>query len=97
MYVFKKRLANDNSTWECELHGNDECGAYIKHGNFENFVEQRNEHSHPPSHTKCNITKAKVSLKRKAIGTMDKRDRYCLQNWKMYLRRKPLDCHQLKV
>ena len=26
-FVFKKRLANDNSTWECELRRNGECRA----------------------------------------------------------------------
>ena len=80
MYVFKKGLANDNSTWECELHRNDECRAYIKLDVFEDFIEQKNEHSHPPSQTKCNITKTKVNLKRKATETMVQRDIYCLLN-----------------
>ena len=62
---------NDNSTWECELRRNGECRAYIKLDGFEDFIEQRNEHSHPPSQSKCNITKTKVKLKRKTTETMD--------------------------
>ena len=71
IYVFKKCLANDNSTWECELRRNGEWRAYIKLGVFEDLIEQRNEHSHLPSQTKCNITKTKVNLKRKATETRD--------------------------
>ena len=71
MYVFKKRLANDNSTWKCELRRNGECQAYIKLDVFEDFIEQRNDHSHSPSQTKCNIRKTRVNLKRKATETMD--------------------------
>ena len=63
MHVFKTRLANDNSTCECELRRNGECRAYIKLVVFED--------SHPPSQTKCNLTKTKVNLKRKATETMD--------------------------
>ena len=64
-------MANDISTWECELRRNGECRAYIKFDLFEDFIEQRNEHSHPPSQAKCNITKTKVNLKRKVTETMD--------------------------
>ena len=71
MYLFKKRLANDNSTWECEWLRNCECRPYTKLNVFEDFIEQRNEHSHPPSQTKCNTAKTKVDLKRKATEIMD--------------------------
>ena len=71
LYVFKKHLANDNATWRCELRRNGECLAYIKLDVFENFIELRNQDSHPQSQTKCNITKTKVNLKRKATEKMD--------------------------
>ena len=71
MYVFKKSLAKETPTWECELRQNCKCWAYIKLDVFEGFIGQRNEHSHPPSKTKCNIAKTKVNLKRKATETMD--------------------------
>ena len=61
MYVFKKRLSNDNSTWEFELRRKGQCRSYIKIV-FEDFIDQRNEHSHSPSQTKCNITR--VNLKK---------------------------------
>lgn len=71
MYVFKKHLANDNSTWGCELRRNGESLAYIKLDVFEDFIELRNEDSRPQSQTKCNITKTKVNLKRRATEKMD--------------------------
>ena len=49
MYVFKKRLGDNNSNSEWVLRRNGECRAYTKLDFFEDFIEQRNEHSHPPS------------------------------------------------
>ena len=62
MYVFKKMLANDASSWECILRRiGAQCKASIKLSIL--------EHTHTPSQTQVEVTKAKASIKRKAEAT----------------------------
>ena len=71
LYVFKKNLANDITSWECVLRRQGQCRASIKLDAQENFVEEVNDHTHPPSRTECDLVKTKASLKRRATETLD--------------------------
>ena len=66
MYVFQKNLANDIASWECVLTRKSQCKARIKLIINDQFVEQVNEHTHPPSATACELAKIKAAVKRKA-------------------------------
>ena len=70
MYVFKKQLANDNSSWECVLRRKEsQCRATVKLSPTDEFIEQNNEHTHAPSATEVEVTKVLTSIKRKAETT----------------------------
>ena len=71
IYLFKKNLANEITSWECELRRKGECRASIKLDELDNFVEQVNEHTHPLSATKCETTKIKERIKRRARDSLD--------------------------
>ena len=70
MYVFKKQLANDNSSWECVLRRKEsQCRATVKLSPTDEFIEENNEHTHAPSATEVEVTKVLMSIKRKAETT----------------------------
>ena len=71
IYLFKKNLANEITSWECELRRKGDCGASIKLEELDNFVEQVTDHAHPPSATKCETTKVKENIKRRARDSLD--------------------------
>ena len=71
IYLFKKNVANGMTSWECELRRKGYCRASIKLNELDNFVEQVNEHTYPPSVTKCEITKVKESIKRRERDSLD--------------------------
>ena len=71
IYLFKKNLANGITSWEWELRRKGECRASVKLDELDNFVEQVNEHTHPPSATKCETTKIKENIKRRARDSLD--------------------------
>ena len=72
MYVFKKMLANDVSSWECILRRKGaQCKASIKLSILDEFIGQNNEHTHPPSQMQVGVTKAKASIKRKTEATKE--------------------------
>ena len=68
---FKKSLPNGITSWECELRRKGECRASIKLDELDNFVEQVNDHTHPPSVAKCQTTKVKENIKRRARDRLD--------------------------
>ena len=72
IYVFKKMLGNEVSSWECILRwkGN-QCKATIKLFPTDEFIEQVNEHTHAPSQTEVEVTKVKSRIKRKATTTLE--------------------------
>ena len=43
----------------------------IKLGALDNFAEQMHEHTHPPSQAKCDFTKLKAGIKRRATNSLD--------------------------
>ena len=71
MYVFQKTLANDVSSWECVLRRRGHCKARVKISVSDDFIEQTNEHTHPPCQTNCEVSKVKAGIKRRAEGTND--------------------------
>ena len=69
MYVFKKQLANDNSSWECVLRRKEsQCRATVKLSPTDEFIEQNNEHTYAPA-TEVEVTNVLTSIKRKAETT----------------------------
>ena len=72
IYVFKKMLANEVSSWECILRrkGN-QCKATIKLSPTDEFIDQMSEHTHAPSQTEVEVTKVKSRIKRKATKTLE--------------------------
>ena len=65
MYVFKKMLANDVSSFECILLRKcAQCKAWIKLSLLDEFIGQNNEHIHSRSQTEVEVTKAKANIKR---------------------------------
>ena len=53
MYVF--HMANNLTSWECVLRKRGQCEARIKLTATDDFVEQTNEHTHPPNQTQCEV------------------------------------------
>lgn len=66
-----KNLANGIVLWEWELKRERECRASIKLEELYNFVKQFNGHTHPPSASKCETTKVKENIKRRACNSLD--------------------------
>ena len=72
MKVFQKNLANDATSWECEKRRRGKCkAAKIELDEAGNFLERINNHTHAPSETKCEISKVRANIKRKATETQD--------------------------
>ena len=69
MYVFQKNMANNLTSWECVLRRRGQCKARIKLTVTDDFVEQTNEHTHPPNQTQCEVVKLKAGIKRQAEAT----------------------------
>ena len=72
-YVKQKDLGNGLTSWECieRRKGNCEKKTKLKSHAIDDFVEQVQEHTHAPSATRCELTKVRVSIKRKASTTHD--------------------------
>ena len=73
MYLFQKNLANEITSWDCVLrrNNNNQCKARVKLTATDEFVEEVNVHTHPPSQTQVEIAKVKSSIKRKSTTTQD--------------------------
>ena len=58
-------------SWECIERRKGNCKAKVKLNATDDFVEQVQEHIHAPSATRCELTKVRASIKRKASATHD--------------------------
>ena len=58
-------------SWECIERRKGNCKAKVKLNAIDDFVEQVQEHIHAPSTTRCELTKVRASIKRKASATHD--------------------------
>ena len=64
LYVFKKMLADDVSSWECiSRRKGAQCKASIKLSILDEFIGQNNEQTHFASQTQVEVTKAKATIK----------------------------------
>ena len=70
-YVKQKDLANGLTTWECVYRRRGNCNAKIKLNAIGDIEDEINEHTHGPSTTKCEISKVKANIKRKALTTQE--------------------------
>jgi len=66
IYVFQKDLANNLRSFECELRRKGHCKARIKVDPGDEIVGMVNEHTHPPSAVKVEVTKLKNTIKDRA-------------------------------
>jgi hypothetical protein len=71
IYTFQKFLANEIQSWECTHRRKGQCKARVKVNANNEFLEQVNEHTHPPSNTKVEVAKVKSAMKRRAETTND--------------------------
>lgn len=65
-YVFQKTLSNEVKSYECVLRRKGQCKARVKLSANDEFLEQFNDHTHPPSQTKVEVTKVKAKVKERA-------------------------------
>ena len=63
MYVYQKDLAGEVTSWKCK--------ARVKLDRNNAFLQEVNEHTHPPTQTKVEVVKVKVSIKRRAEISLD--------------------------
>ena len=70
-YVKQKDLANGLASWECIERRKGNCKAKVKLSTIDDFVKQVQEHTHAPSATRCELTKVRANIKRKASTTHD--------------------------
>lgn len=71
IYIFQKNLANDLTSWECVDRRKGQCKARVKLTIMDEFVQQVNEHTHPPSQVKCEVAKVTASVKLRAETSND--------------------------
>jgi len=67
IYVFQKSLANEVRSYECELRRKGK--VKIKVDLDDRIIGEFNEHTHPPSATKVEVTKIKSSIKNRSENT----------------------------
>ena len=70
-YVKQKDLPNGLTLWECIERRKGNCKAKVKLNAIDDFVGQVQEHTPTPSATRCELTKVRVTIKRKASNTHD--------------------------
>ena len=70
LYALKKVLANDITSWKCVLRRKAHCKARVKLHLNDDFVEQTNEHTYPPSQTNCQVVKVRAGIKQRATQTV---------------------------
>ena len=75
MYVFRKDLAGEVTSWECELRRRGQCKAGVKLDRNIAFLQEINDHIPLPfpllTQTKVKVVKVKASIKRKAETSSD--------------------------
>ena len=69
LYILQKNLANNFASWECVLKRKGDCKARVKLDPNDDFVEQTNQHTHPPNQTNCQVAKVRAGIKRRATDT----------------------------
>lgn len=64
MHVYQEDLADGVTSWECELRRRDQCQARVKLDRNDEFLQEVNDHTHPPTQTNvaASIKRAQTSL-----------------------------------
>ena len=70
LYILHKNLANDFISQECDLKGKGYCKARVKLDPNDDFIEQTNQHTHPPSRANWEVPKVRAGIKRRAMETV---------------------------
>ena len=70
-YVYKKELKNNIRSFECELWRKGQCSTSIKVDVDDQVFDQVNEHTYPPSQTKCEMELVKNRIKNRSQTTFD--------------------------
>ena len=71
LYMYQKDLAGEVTSWECELRRRGQCKARVKLDRNNAFLQEVNDHTHPPTQTKVEVVKVKASIKRRAETSLD--------------------------
>ena len=53
LYILQKNLANDFTSCVFVLRRKDHYKVRVKLDPYDDFVEQANHHTHPPTYTEC--------------------------------------------
>ena len=61
-YMKQKDFADGPTSWECIERRQGNCKLKVKLNVIDDFVEQGQEHTHAPSATRCELTKARASI-----------------------------------
>ena len=70
-YVKQKDFANRLTSWECIERRKRNCKVKLKLNAIDDSVEQVQELTHAPSANRCELTKVRTRIKRKASTTHD--------------------------
>ena len=71
IYLCKKELENNIRSFECELRRKGQCSTSIKVDVDDQVIDQVNEHTHPPSQTKCEMELVENRIKNRWQITFD--------------------------
>ena len=72
IYVYKKELKNNICSFECKLWRKGQCNTSIKVDvDHQVIIDQVNEHTHPPSQTKCELELVKNKIKNRLQTNFD--------------------------
>ena len=63
-------MTNDFTSWECVLRRKGHYKVRAKLDPNDDFVDQTNQHTHPPNQTNCEVAKVRAGIKRLATETV---------------------------
>ena len=70
--MYQKDLADEVASWQCELRRRGQCKARVRLDRNNEFLQELNDHTHPPIKRKVEVVKVKASIRRRAetsLGT----------------------------
>ena len=70
--MYQKDLADEVTSWQCELRRRGQCKARVGLDRNNEFLQEVNDHTHPPIKRKVEVVKVKASIRRRAeisLGT----------------------------
>ena len=70
LVILQKNLANDLTSWECILRRKGQSKARVKFDANDDFVEQTNQHTYPPTQINCDVAKVILGIKRRVTETV---------------------------